>query len=411
MVKASALAVLLVLVVLFAATSFTKSEERERTAARYFTSGEIARGQQYSRGGRLLFWSATALDLLVLAALAATSFGARLVRGAESLAGGRFVLAVLAVAAIAFLVEQLVSLPLAVYAGFVRQKAWGLTDRTFGSWASDYGKATLLSIVIGAVLTAGFYLLLRHLPRAWWIAAGVGSGGVGVVLAWLLPLVIAPLFNTFTPLANTEWAPLEPDVRAMLQRANLPVREVLVMDASRQGRNTNAYFSGFGRSRRIVLYDTLLQSHTGPEVLSILAHETGHWTHNHIVKGLVLGTLGAFFGFFLLDRILRACIGLAPLNLRALDDPAGLPLVLLLSLLGSLAAMPIANGISRMFETEADRTALETGGDPQVFIEAEKRLVRDNIGDPTPSDVRVLFFADHPPALDRIAAAEAFKAR
>ena len=210
MVKASALAVLLVLLVLFAATSFTKSEERERTAARYFTSGEIARGQQYSRGGRLLFWSATALDLLVLAVLAASAFGARLVRGAESLAGGRFVLAVLAIAALAFLVEQLVSLPLSVYAGFVRQKAWGLTDRTFGSWASDYGKATLLSIVIGAVLTAGFYLLLRHLPRAWWIAAGVGSGVVGVVLAWLLPLVIAPLFNTFTPLAKPSgrrWSP------------------------------------------------------------------------------------------------------------------------------------------------------------------------------------------------------------
>jgi STE24 endopeptidase len=411
MIKALALAVLLVLVVLFAATSFTKSEERERTAGRYFTSGEIARGQQYSRGGRLLFWSATALDLLVLAVLAATSFGARLVRGAESLAGGRFVLAVLAVAALGFLLEQLVSFPLSVYAGFVRQKAWGLTDRTFGSWASDYGKAMLLSIVVGAVLTAAFYLLLRHLPRAWWLAAAIGSGFVGVALAWLLPLVIAPLFNTFTPLARTQWAPLESDVRAMLERAHLPVREVLVMDASRQGRNTNAYFSGFGHSRRIVLYDTLLQSHTEPEVLSILAHETGHWTHNHIVKGLVLGTLGALFGFFLLDRILRACVGLAPLNLRALDDPAGLPLVLLLSLLGSLAAMPIANGISRVFEAQADRTALAMGGDPQVFIEAEKRLVRDNIGDPTPSDVRVVFFADHPPALDRIAAAEAWKTR
>lgn len=409
MPKTATLVILLALVLLFVVTSFTRSEAREREARRYFTQEEIAKGQAYSRGNRLLFWGSVALDVLILYVLVATPTGAGWVRRVEALAGGRFILAVLAVAAFAFVVEQVLSFPLSAYGGYVRVKAWGLTDRTFGSWLGDYAKALAVSVVLGSILTMAFYLLLRYLPRGWWIVAGLGSALVGVVLAYLAPLVIAPLFNTFTPLAKTEWAAREPCVRAMLERSDLPVREVLVMDASRQGRHTNAYFSGFGTSRRIVLYDTLLRSHTPDEVESILAHEIGHWRHHHIVKGIVLGTVGALLGFFLLDLALRGFIGREPLSLRSLDDPAGLPLVMLLSLLGSLAAMPIANGVSRIFETQADATALDLGGKADEFIEAEKRLVRDNIGDPTPSNVRVWFFASHPPALDRIAAAEAWK--
>lgn len=411
MPRTASLFVVLVLVVLFVATTFTKSEDRERAARRYFSQEDITRGQTYSRGGRLLFWAGAALHLAFLYVLAGTAVGARSVRWVEALAGGRFVLAVLAIAAFVFVVEHVLSFPLSAYGGYVRQKAWALTDRTFASWLGDYGKALLVSGVLGAGLTVAFYLLLRAMPRGWWIVAALGSAAVGIVLAYLAPLIIAPLFNTFTPLAKTRWAPLEPQVRAMLERSDLPVREVLVMDASRQGRHTNAYFSGFGASRRIVLYDTLLRSHTPDEVLSILAHEIGHWTHHHIVKGLLLGTLGAFVGFFVLDKILHAFVGRGPLMLQDIHDPAGLPLVMLLSLLGSVAIMPVANSVSRVFETQADATSLRLGGMPERFVEAEKRLVRDNIGDPTPSNIRVWFFASHPPALDRIAMAEAWRPR
>lgn len=411
MPKAATFFVLLMLGVLFLATTFTKSRLREREARRYFTQEEIVRGQAYSRGGRLLFWVAVAVDLVLLYVLAATPAGARWVRSVEALGSGRFFVAVLAVAAFVFVLDHVLSFPLSAYGGYLRQKAWGLTDRTFASWLGDYGKALLVSAILGTIVTLAFYLLLRGLPRLWWIVAGLGSGLLGVVLAYLAPLIIAPLFNTFTPVARTPWADLEPRVRALLERSDLPVREVLVMDASRQGRHTNAYFSGFGASRRIVLYDTLLKSHTPEEVESILAHEVGHWSHNHIAKGLMLGTLGALAGLFILDKLLRAFVGHGPLFLRGPEDPAGLPLVLLLSMLGSLAAMPLANAVSRYFETQADAMALRLGGRPEHFVEAEKRLVRDNIGDPTPSDVRVWFFASHPPALDRIAMAERWPSR
>src|SRR5262249_20580998 len=153
------------------------------------------------------------------------------------------------------------------------------------SWLIDHFIALGVSAVIGAIGLVGLYVLIRWLPRAWWILAGLGSGVLIAPGAFILPVLIAPLFNTFTPLSTTEWAGLQPMVEALTAKAGLPVSDVLVMDASRQGKHTNAYFTGFGSTRQIVLYDTLLRSHAPDEVESILAHEMGHWLHQHIVKG------------------------------------------------------------------------------------------------------------------------------
>jgi STE24 endopeptidase len=188
----------------------------------------------------------------------------------------------------------------------------------------------------------------------------------------------------------------------------VPVDELLVMDASRQGRHTNAYFSGFGPTRRIVLYDTLLATHTPDEVLSVLGHEIGHWRADHIAKGIALGTLGALVGFLALDLLLRRAASAGWLSNPA--DPAGLPMILLLSYLGSWLAMPVGNAVSRRFEREADAAALELAGRPEVFIEAEKRLARTNLANVAPTPLSVWLFASHPPVLDRIAMAEAWAA-
>jgi STE24 endopeptidase len=283
-----------------------------------------------------------------------------------------------------------------------------LTDRTFASWLSDYAKAVGVSGVIGALLLLGFYLLLRHVPRYWWLFAAAGTTLVGIFFAWVAPLVIAPLFNRFTPLAETPYAPLGPEVRALVDRAGVPVKEVLVMDASRQGRHTNAYFSGFGPTRRIVLYDTLLADHTPDEVLSVLGHEIGHWRHDHIAKGIALGALGALAGFGALAFFLQRAVAQGALASPA--DPAGFPLILLLSYLGGWLVMPVQNAVSRHFERQADAAALELAGRPEVFIEAEKRLARTNLSNVAPTGLSVWLFASHPPVLERIGAAEAWAA-
>jgi STE24 endopeptidase len=155
-----------------------------------------------------------------------------------------------------------------------------------------------------------------------------------------------------------------------------------------------------------VLYDTLLASHTPDETLSILGHEMGHWRRHHIVKGIALGACGALLGFFVLSRILEWAAADGRFGFRSAADPAGFPMVLLLAALGGFVALPVQNVVSRAFEREADRDALRLYGHPEVFIEAEKRLARDNIANVAPSDLNLFLFASHPPTLERIAMAE-----
>ena len=174
----------------------------------------------------------------------------------------------------------------------------------------------------------------------------------------------------------------------------------------RQTNHTNAYFTGFGSTRRIVLYDNLLKKHTPAEIESILAHEIGHWRHDHIVKGLLLGTAAALLGFFLLHCVLHWAVGRAPWHLQSIADPAGLPLVLLLISLGSWAAMPVGNAVSRHFERQADQVSLDLARQPAAFIECERKLARDNLGNVAPSPWNVWLFSTHPPTVERIHMAE-----
>jgi STE24 endopeptidase len=291
----------------------------------------------------------------------------------------------------------------------------------------------------------GLYVLIRLLPRWWWAVGATLSVALGFFYAYLMPEVINPLFNTFTPLRDQD---LVKRVRALAARAGVPVENVLVMDASRQGRHTNAYFTGIGPTRRIVLYDTLLRpldtlppesaarvvgllataalpgpgAVVGPveagavvtghrlqvaeEIESILAHEIGHWQHQHIFKGILLAGLGAYVGLYLVSRILCWAVRRAPFALRSPSDPAGIPLVLLLSVLGAWVVLPVENLVGRHFERQADASALELAGQPRAFIAAEKRLVRDNLGNVAPTPFSVWLFATHPPAVERIQMAE-----
>src|SRR5262249_47258317 len=156
--------------------------------------------------------------------------------------------------------------------------------------------------------------------------------------------------------------------------------------------HTNAYFAGFGPTRRIVIYDTLLKNHSDAEIESILAHELGHWLHDDIVKGILLGTLGLLLGCFLLDRVLRLALGRAPWHLRSIADPAGLPLILLLMCLGSWVAMPVGNAVSRYSERQADQVSLEMAGQPEAFKTTEKKMAIDNKSNVAPTPWNVWLF-------------------
>jgi STE24 endopeptidase len=444
--KAALVVGLLLFVAVFVLTTFLPDAYARLEAERYFVPEVIARGLQRARQGKLLFWGSTAVHLGALVLVVFSGLGRRLADLCERWTGRRWLLTVLGVGGVLFIGDELLSLPFGLV-GLEWQRSWGLTHQSLGAWLTDHIKGLAISAIAGAVLVAGLYALIRRFPRSWWALAAGGATLLGIAYAIVLPVWINPLFNTFRPLAETQWTNLREPVKALAARVGVPVQDILVMDASRQGSHTNAYFTGFGATRRVVLFDTLLMSHTrqssfaiaaavalpasafgvGPllavapplaqmtlgeeEVLSILAHEFGHREHQHIVKGIVLGCLGAFVGLFLLSCILKWAVDRRPFCLTTAADPAGLPLILLTAVLGSWVIMPLENAISRHFERQADRFSLDEFGHPEAFIEAEKRLARDNISNVAPNRLSVWLFASHPPAVARIQMAESWRNR
>lgn len=365
----------------------------------YFDEQEIRTGLDYSFELKTIGWASRVVTFLFLIVLALTPLGRRLTKRMVGQNRSWFV-SLLLLLLFLFVVEELLSLPFNFWAFHVR-KAWGMTQRSLSDWFGDYVKGLAVSAVFQIVPMIGVYLLIRWKPRSWWVLGGSAAVLLGVGLAFIYPLIIDPIFNTFTPLSQTQWASLEPSVRTLIDQAGLEVGDILVMDASRQGSHSNAYFTGFGSSRRIVLYDNLLKDHTPDEMLSILAHEIGHWRHHHIVKGLTLAALGAFLGCFLLSRILLA-LARGGNGLNSPADPIRLPMVYLLYVLAAWLALPIQNQVSRYFERQADAASLELARKPDAFRDAEIRLCRTNKSNVVPHPVNAWIFATHPTPLERV---------
>jgi STE24 endopeptidase len=416
--KTLLVAILVAFLVLFFISFLPPPAAEQARASAYFSSDEIDIGKRYSFGRSLLFWGATGMELGFLLTLVASGAARRLADRMARWTGytadmpsfWRWFATLLLVGITCALLQSLVLFPV----GFVSHRysqVWDTTQQVFDDWLGQYLLATVVGIVTVGVPFVGLYLLLRCFPRTWYLWAAIGGTLLGFAFAYLAPLVIAPLFNKFTPLSQSEYAKLEPRLRSLASKAGIPVEDIYVMDASRQSSHTNAYFTGLGATQSIVLYDTLLKKHSPDEVESILAHEIGHWQHRHIIQGVLLAGLLSLVGLILLDRILRYFREVSPVNLTGLADPAGLPLILLLGFLGSWIAMPLASAVSRHFERQADATSLELAGMPDVFIEAEKKLAVHNHSNVVPVPWNVWLYASHPPAIDRIEMAKEWQAK
>jgi STE24 endopeptidase len=394
--------VLICFAVLAAATFIPAPPEVVEQARVYFTDTEIEHGMLRSTQGRSLFWASTFLQLAAMLWLVFGGGGRRVTAWAKRLARGWWPPTLVLAGAIYYLLLAALDLPFDALRWRLLVE-WDLTSRSFLDWFQEHLLALGVTGLIEAVAVFGLYVLIRAWPRGWWLPAALGATALAAAIAWLLPVVISPLFNTFTPLRETPWAAWEKPLRQIVEQTGVPIEEVLVMDASRQSHHSNAYFTGFGDTRRIVLYDNLLKKHNLPEIESILAHELGHWLHDHIVQGIALGGVAALIGFFVLSRLLLWAQ--TPLGLESPSDPAGLPLVILCVFLGNWLALPVASAVSRHFERQADQAALDIAKEPEAFIAAEVKLVRDNIGNPAPAPWNVWLFATHPPAVERIEAA------
>jgi len=355
-------------------------------ASSVLTRAEVGRAESWSAWARVWSWSGLAVSILVPALLGFTRHGRRLV---DRLPGRWPVQVVLAVVVVELAV-RLATLPMAVAQ---QQHAidGGLTRQPWPAFALDVAENLLLDTVVVAVLVLLLVACARRWRRAWPAVAG-GLVGVLVLLgAFVYPVVVEPLFNSFHPLPD---GPLRTGVLALARREGVTVDDVLVADASRRTTTLNAYVSGFGSTRRVVLYDNLVHEVPRRQVLSVVGHELAHAKHEDPLVGALVGVAGALLG-----------VGLLGLLAPRLREPRSVPLVLALLALGSFLALPVQNALSRQVETRADVAALRYTHDPEAFVAVQKQLMVHSLADPTPPAPSQFWFGSHPTGLQRIAIA------
>ncbi|HKI92150.1 MAG TPA: M48 family metallopeptidase [Gaiellaceae bacterium] len=359
-----------------------------------FSHEERERARAYRRPLYLAALVDAALGVAVLAALAWGRPGRWLDGAVDGLgwAGAAAGYAALVVA-----VSTAVRLPLAWWRGFVRERRWGFSTQRARGWLADAAKGLVLSVVLSAGLWTGAVGLARALPGWWALPAGAALAAAVLVFSFLAPVVLEPLFNRFRPLDD---ARLAEKLRALAERAGVPVRDVLVVDASRRSTKTNAYVSGLGRTRRVVLFDTLLDSADERELALVVAHELGHRREGHVARLTLLGMLGAAVSVALLWAVLGTRVG----------SPRELPAALLLLLGLQVAGMPPGAALSRRWERVADRCSLELTGDIDAFERVHVSLARRNLADLAPPRLAYLFLFSHPTAPERLALAREWAA-
>ncbi|MGD8621425.1 MAG: M48 family metallopeptidase [Anaerolineales bacterium] len=298
---------------------------------------------------------------------------------------------------------SILTLPLDYYSGFVLPHRYDQSTQSFREWVWDGVKSSLVSIVIGLPLLLGLYTLLRVSGDAWWLWAAAGYTFFGVVLASLAPVLLMPIFYEFKPLSDDR-QDLADRLIKLAEKVGAHVEGVYKMDMSRRTKAANAALTGLGRTRRIILGDTLIENFTPDEIETILAHELAHHVHRDIPLGIAAQTAFNFISFYIGAQVLIWAV--ETFGLQSVHDPAGLPgLMLALSLVG-LISMPITNLYSRWRESLADDFALNHTADPEAFASAMTRLANQNLAQVDPPRWVVLLFASHPPLRDRIRKAE-----
>ncbi|GAA3555036.1 M48 family metallopeptidase [Nonomuraea rosea] len=364
--------------------------------ARDFSGQQIARSQAFDAAATLPSYLSLGLTIIVAGVLVATPFGAIVLGRLRGPWWLRVILGVVVITALA----EVIRWPLGMWVETLLRD-YGLSTQDWAGWAADRLKNIGVETFLLALMLLALVALARKFRR-WWIPAAMGAFALTVVASFVYPVVFEPLFNDFT---SMQQGPLRTNLLAMAERDGVPVEDVLVADASRRTTALNAYVSGFGATRRIVVYDTLLKAPQS-EVELVVAHELGHAKYNDVLYGTLIGALGAALGAILLYLLI------GPMRRRAgvtsITDPRAVGVVMGLMTLGGLILGPAQNVISRHIEARADVHALDLTKDPVTFIAMQKRLAVTNISDLSPDAVEYVLYASHPSSPQRIAMARAW---
>ena len=303
--------------------------------------------------------------------------------------------------------SSLLEMPFSLYSTFVIEERYGFNKTSWQTWLLDLVKTTILMIVIGVPLIAAILWLMNQAGDRWWLYAWLLWMGFSLVMIWAYPAFIAPLFNQFTRLENNA---LRERIEGLLQRCGFHSQGVFVVDGSKRSSHGNAYFTGFGKNKRIVFYDTLLESLDEDEVEAVLAHELGHFKRHHIRKSLLLSSVVSLCGFAILAWLMQSAWFYPALGVSQTSTHAALILFMLILPVFTYFIGPLFSALSRKHEFEADEFA-HLNSNYKALISALVSLYRDNASTLTPDPIHSMFYDSHPPATIRINHLETIAAR
>lgn len=363
-----------------------------------------ARSNSYFEGGYIIDFASTALSIVVAGLLLVIGW-ARGVRTWLEQKLKWFPLVAFGSSLFYILVSSVLTFPFSYYVGFVRQHEYNLSTQDFGAWFNEQLIGLALGVVIGSLFLTVLYLIIRAARKTWWIWGSVVTIGFAAVMSMLFPVFIAPMFNTSTPMEQSE---LRDSIIAMAQANGVPADNVYVYDRSRQTNSISANVSGFGPTTRISLADTLLERGSPEAVRAVMAHEIGHYVLRHNISGLIFSSMIILFSFAFVHFSFAWASKNERWGIRDISDPAGLPLIMVLLSVVGLITAPLQRNLVYFNEQQADMFGLNAAREPDGFAEAAVLL--SEYRKMEPSALEEWFFYDHPSGWNRVHNAMVWKA-
>jgi len=301
------------------------------------------------------------------------------------------------------IVGSVLSSPISYYSGFYLEHKYNLSNQTFGKWIWENFKGLLVSLIIGIPILLIFYFSLNYFGNSWWLPFAIIMFFVSVVLSQIFPILILPIFYKLTPIEDET---LKEKIRLLGHRAGINVENVYKFNMSKNTKKANAAFTGLGKTKRIILGDTLLDNYSIEEIETVIAHELGHYKKKHIVKNILIGTASSFLTLFLISLLYEN--SLSWFGFDSIAQVSALPLLALWSMLIGIIQTPLGNILSRKFEFEADEYAVIETKNPSAFKNTLEKLTDQNLGDKEPHPFVEWFFYSHPSIKNRVDAINKF---
>ena len=358
-------------------------------------SEDISKEKLYNRYKLFISISEMVLGLLFLGVIVFTGFSHTIETWIGQYFNNDYLILIGFMATIS-LMDFILTFPLSWFSGYYLEHKFELSNQTFGEWIWEKTKGIFIAVPIGLILLLIFYFLLRNFPTYWWAIMATVMFLFSVLLSRLAPVLIFPLFYDFEELEDAE---LANKVKQLCNQVGLKLKGVFQFNLSKNTKKGNAAFTGIGKSKRVILGDTMLEKLNQEEILGVLSHELGHYDKNHLWKGIGLSMILTYLGLFLVSMIYNQ---MYPMIAESHYTIAALPLLGILLSLYNFITSPISNAYSRKNEREADDFAVELTENKEAFISGLKKLSKQNLSDPNPHPLAVFFYYSHPPMKERL---------